>query len=101
MIGASGRHRMKDIGDGDDFGVGIDLLFFQPQRIPSPVIPLMMLERCQRDMGVRPCSFLEHFIAQNGMLLHQLKFIRGQLARFIQNFSRNLQLADIMKRCSQ
>ncbi|MOA65341.1 hypothetical protein D3C78_1916900 [compost metagenome] len=69
MIGASGRHRMKDIGDGYDLGVGINLFFFQSQRITPAVIPFMVLQRRQRDMGVRSRGFLEHFIAQNRMLL--------------------------------
>ncbi|MNR53360.1 hypothetical protein D3C85_1733620 [compost metagenome] len=77
----------------------MDVFTFNSARVPAPIPFLMMLIRnnrgCFENMSGR---ISKQIIADQRMILHELKLVLGQFAGLIEHRVRNCDLPDIMHR---
>jgi hypothetical protein len=95
-IGAVGNHRFDDVADGQNPGLKENLPACEAERIPLAVQAFMMLED---DFGHRrgPPEAADDVVAFTGMLPNQLKLLRRQTSRFVENLRGNRKLAQIVE----
>ncbi|MNS40005.1 hypothetical protein D3C72_723060 [compost metagenome] len=88
-------HRIERIAHRNDPCFQKDLVPFQPMRVTAPIEPFMMLLNNRRNLPV--VGLLDHFCPICRMLLNHFILLTGQSAWLIQNFFRNMNLANVMQ----
>ena len=94
--GTMRRHGLDDVGDRKDSGLSEDRVASQPERVPRPVDPLVVL---QDDVGDRPGEVdgPQDFVRRLRVCLHQRHLERREGTGLGEDLGRNRELADVVK----
>ena len=97
LVYAIQRHGVEYIYDPNNFPIDVNRTPFQPDRIPSPVYLLMMLQSSQAYALINGCYIFQQLIAVGGMSLHLSNFLCGKRLWLVQYGRIDFEVTDIME----
>lgn len=98
MVGTIGGQSLINIGDSADSRIRVNLGSAQTARIAFSVIPLMMLGGNEQGLLIPDAHLFQHANTAGRMLFNDFPLLRGQGTRFIDDFQRNVTLADVVQK---